>query len=151
MIRSVMHLAATIYVQLFAPLAAATFLGAIWRGGKSEVLIGGMFVVATDLQKIAEHALASAYTAFDPIIAVTDASLFAVLLLIALRDPRVWILCATALQLVVSLAHVGKIMRPDISPLAYAILLGSGGYPSQLLLIIGILQSSRKRPPIATS
>lgn len=146
-----MHLAATLYVELFIPIVAITFLAALRWGGLTEILGATAFLLATDLQKILEGVLAPMFVDFEPFVATIDIALLVILLMLALREPRVWILCATAIQLIVCLAHVGKLFRPDISPLAYAILMGSGGYPSQVLLIIGIYQRTRRSSPIGFS
>lgn len=139
-----MHLAVSLYVQLFGPLTALTFLAALRWGGRTEILAATAYLLATDLQKVSEGLFAPMFAQFEPVVAVIDIALLLILILLALREPRTWILCSSAFQLIVSLAHVGKLLRPDISPLAYAILMGSGGYPSQILLILGIWQRSRR-------
>lgn len=127
-----------LYVALFAPLVIANFIAAyIWRG-RSELVVAASYLAATLLQKALEGIAGPMFAGFEPFVAMIDFALAIGLVLLAVRDPRTWILCAAALQLVVSFAHIGKLLDPSMSRLAYAILMGSGGYPSQILLSIGI-------------
>lgn len=83
---------------------------------------------------------------FEPFVAIIDTALALGLVLLAAHSPKIWVLCAAALQLIVSFAHIGKLLDPGMSRLAYEILMGSGGYPSQILLSIGICLHAMRAP-----
>lgn len=127
-----------IYVELFFPLVCITFLAAIRWGASSEIAVAFAYLVATDSQKIAEGSGARMFAHFEGTVAVIDVALFVALLLVALQNQKKWMICCAALQLLSLFAHFGKLTDQAMSPLAYAILMGSGGYPSQILLSIGI-------------
>lgn len=130
---------ASLYVAAFAPLVVANFVVAMLRGGRLEQWVASSYLAATFCQKALEGLATPMFSSFEPFVATIDIALAIWLLLLAVRNPKVWILCAAALQLVVSCAHIARLFDPQMSRLAYAILTGSGGYPSQILLLIGIV------------
>lgn len=133
------------YVACFPPLVALSLLLA-WRwGGMTELLAALDYLVGTDLQKVAASTPGVRFVHFEPVVATIDITVFLVLLLLAYRRPRTWLLCSAALQFIACLGHVAKVMQPAMPALVYEILMGSSGYPLLLLLWAGIAIDHRRR------
>lgn len=133
------------YVVCFPPLVAMSLLLA-WRwGGTSELLAALVYLVGTDLQKVAASTPGIRFVHFEPIVATIDIAVFLVLVLLANRQPRIWLLCSAALQFIACLGHVAKVMQPAMPALVYEILMGSSGYPLLVLLWAGIAVDHRRR------
>lgn len=146
-----LRMAITIYVNAFLPLCLLS-LALAWRwGGSTERFVAWAFVIATLLQKSTQGLTDPMFSEFELFVALLDFGLLIALLRASFRDPQTWLLIATALQLLSSLAHAARLADVRMTPLAYAILMGSGGYPTQLLLIYGIIALNRRRTRLPTS
>ena len=141
----------TLYTHAFLPLCLLTTALAWLAGGRTERIVACSFAIATLAQKAAQGITGPSFAAFEPVVAAIDTALFIVLLLASLRDPRRWLLIACALQLLASLAHAARLVDASMSRLAYAILMGSGGYLTQLLLLFGIVAHHCRRRWTAVS
>lgn len=142
MLRSIL----VIYVYAFLPICVLS-LALAWRwGGETERFVAWAFVIATLIQKLTKSLFGPMFSQFEPLAAAVDFGLLFVLLRTAIRLPRGWLLGAAALQLLSSLGHIARLADVDMTPLAYAILMGSGGYPTQALLIYGIITARRASP-----
>jgi hypothetical protein len=138
-----------VYVEIFPPLCSLALL-ASWRwGGKTEILAAASYVIAADLQKVVQGWEAPMFARLEVLVALLDAGLFLFLTALAVRTPRTWILCAAALQLLACTGHIAKMLDVSISRLAYAIMMGSSGYPLLILLTAGVIASARQRMRIA--
>lgn len=138
-----------LYVGLFVPVVVANLAAALRWGGRSEVWVASGYFAATVLQKTLQGVGGPMYARFEPFVAIIDVALALGLILLAVHSPKIWILCAAALQLIVSFAHIARLLDPQMSRLAYEILMGSGGYPSQILLSIGICRHAMRRSSAA--
>lgn len=133
------------YVVCFPPLVALSLLLA-WRwGGTTELLVALVYLLGTDLQKLAASRPGARFVHFEPVVATIDIAIFLALALLGSRSPRLWLLSSAALQFVACLAHVAKAMQPSMPALVYEILMGSSGYPLLVLLWIGIAVEHRRR------
>lgn len=133
-----------VYVYAFLPLCLLSLVLA-WRwGGTTERIAAWSFVIATLAQQLGHRIAGPAFSHFEPLMALIDAALFGTLLWLSFGDPRRWLLIASALQLLSLLGHFARLMTGHMMPLAYAILMGSGGYPTQFLLIGGIIAFHRR-------
>lgn len=135
----------TLYTHAFLPLCLSSTALAWLVGGRTERIVACSFVIATLAQKAAQGIAGPSFSAFEPLVAIVDIGLFITLLVVALRDPRRWLLIVCALQLLAALAHVARLADVSMSRLAYAILMGSGGYLTQLLLLFGIAAHYTRR------
>jgi len=135
-----LHLALQIYVQSFLPLVVLVLCAALRWGGRTERVVAWSFVIASLAQKLTQGTFAQAFSQIEPTVAIIDGALLCVLLRASLRDPRWWLLTACALQLLSAIAHLARMVDLGMSPLAYAILTGTGAYPTQFLLIAGIVE-----------
>lgn len=126
-----------LYVELFPALCAMLVLAA-WRwGGSNELIVASLYVIATDLQKCLQGVDAPMFHHIEYGVAAIDFGVLSALTALAVTEPRKWILCSAALQMLVTSSHFAKYLESDISPLSYAILAGSGGYPMLALLAFG--------------
>lgn len=143
MVAPAMLLFATLYVESFAPLCALLLILA-WRfGGRIELIVACLFMIATDLQRAFVALNSQSYSRFEPALAAIDWALCVSLFLLCLRRPKPWLLATAALQFLSSFGHLAKLIDVGLSPLAYAILMGSGGYPTLILLGAGIISHAR--------
>ena len=150
MIRSAMPAWTTLYALLFWPLLLG-ISAAAWRwGAAAERAVATVYVVAA----VAEMALRShhAFARFESGVAAVDLWLLAALLLIVVRHGRAWTYAAAVIQTLVAAGHLAKLVEPTISPMAYVIMTGGGGYPQLLLLLsgtVGTLLARRDRTTAA--
>lgn len=133
-----LHTLIQIYVHAFFPLCLLTLCAAISWGSTTERTVACSFVIASATQNVLLALFGQNYAHLEPSVAIVDTALLCVLFRTSLRHPQWWLLTACALQLLSALAHLGHLADLGMSPLAYAILTGTGGYPTQLLLIAGI-------------
>jgi hypothetical protein len=142
-----LHTAIHIYVNAFLPLCLLTLGAAIRWGGTTERIIAWSCVMASVMQKVLMALFGHNFGHLEPTVILVDLALLAMFCWMALRDPQWWVLTACAFQLLSASAHLGHLVDTGMSPLAYAILNGTGGYPTQFLLIAGIVghrRSSRR-------
>jgi|GEM_PF-2632159 len=133
------------YVVSFPPLVALSLLLA-WRwAGTTELLVALVYLLGTDLQKIAASTPGVRFVHFEPVVATIDIAVFLALALLGYRSPRLWLLSSAALQFIACLGHVAKAMQPSLPALVYEILMGSSGYPLLALLWTGIAIERRQR------
>lgn len=127
-----------LYVSLFFPLVCLTFGAALKWGGKHEIGAASAFLAATIAQRLIEALYPKTFYAFEILVASIDLSLFIGLATMAIQSQKKWLISVAALQLLALFGHFARLLDDAMTPLAYAILMGSGGYPSQILLLIGI-------------
>lgn len=133
------------YVVSFPPLVALSLLLA-WRwAGSTELLVALVYLLGTDLQKLAASTPGVRFVHFEPVVATIDIAVFLALALLGYRNPRLWLLSSAALQFIACLGHVAKAMQPSMPALVYEILMGSSGYPLLALLWTGIAIERRRR------
>jgi presenilin-like A22 family membrane protease len=134
-----LHSIIQIYVNAFLPLCLLTLGAAIRWGGTTERVIAWSCVLASAMQKVLMALLGHNFSHLEPTVMIVDLALLIAFCWMSLRDPRWWVLTACAFQLLSASAHLGHLVDTGMSPLAYAILNGTGGYPTQLALIAGIV------------
>jgi hypothetical protein len=133
------------YVGCFAPLVALSILLA-WRwGGTTQLLVALIYLIGTDLQKAVARTAGIRFVHFEPIVATIDIAAFLALVVLAYRQPRIWLLCSAALQFIACLGHAAKVLQPAMPALVYEILMGSAGYPLLVLLWVGIATSRARK------
>lgn len=143
-----------IYVHAFLPLCMLLAIAA-WRwGGNIERRASWAFVTAMTAATLTQGLGHAMYSTVEWGVALFDVLLFLVFLNLSFRDPRAWLLVATALQLLSASAHLARMVHIGMSALAYGILTGTGGYPILILLAAGIVAKARlqmkTQPPVGT-
>jgi len=74
---------------------------------------------------------------------VIDCGLLAGLTIIGVRSGKGWVLCAAALHLLSTTAHVARITTPGMWRLGYQVMAEASSYPVLLLLALGIWNRHR--------
>lgn len=138
------------YVWMFWPALLLAVGAAMKWGGPAEKWAGIAYLGAAVTETLVRAPLSHAYRTVDVGVASVDLGLLIALIVFLVRYERRWLYAASALQFVVVTAHIAKLTVPGMSRLAYAIMTGSGGYPSLLLLAVGTatfaLHPSKRRP-----
>lgn len=85
---------------------------AIRRGGQPERIASAAYVGTSLIWLVARPIIGSStFKDFDPLVFAIDLVLFVVLMRVAMRANRWWPLCASALQLIVLIAHGIKLVQ----------------------------------------
>lgn len=85
---------------------------AMRRGGQPERIAAAAYVGTSLIWMVARPIIGSStFVNFDPLVFAVDLVVFVVLMRVALRANRWWPLCASALQLIVLIAHGVKFFQ----------------------------------------
>lgn len=126
------------YLPLFY-IALVALLAAGWRWGEWPEKAGAaLYAVATIVSLLSLPGAATEYHHVEIGVAVVDLSLLIGLTVIALRANRWWPICASALQLIAITAHLAKALNPDLSRLAYGLMIGILSYVALINLAVGL-------------
>lgn len=134
-----------LYVWMFWPALVITVGMAAKWGGPAERWAGAAYLGAAITETLIRAPMSHAYRTIDVGVAGVDLCLLIALIACLVRYERRWLYAASALQFVVVTAHIAKLTVPTISRLAYAIMTGSGGYPSLVLLAVGTATFALRR------
>lgn len=138
-----------IFVVAFGALLVAASLCACRMGGAAERRVAVAFIAA--------WAVSMAFTYFGnppverfhspwlPIVMV-DTVLTIILAATAMRFRRYWLIPATALQIVLVVAHAVRIFDPGFWPLSYAVMTWSWPFIQVLLLLVASAMARSPRP-----
>lgn len=130
-------------VWIFLALLCVSCLLALWLGGAPERLVAGIFVLAWLASKAVPRSW-RIFAQFETMTLAIDILLLVALLLIALKANRRWPMAMTSLQAIIVLAHLAKLVDPQLIRPAYAIMTWSWPFLQLLLLIIGTLLHARR-------
>lgn len=123
-------------------------------GGGPERWLSGSILTAMGLDRLYHFAASGGatvwrftdYSRLDVGHLVLDGSLLIIMVTVALRANRVYVLWIAGLQIVTFLSHFGRGSQADIHPLAYAIMTHAPFYLQMVLLVAGlVLHVLRKR------
>ena len=102
-----------IFFAIFVSLLVGSSLLAWWKGGAPERIVSSMFLIAW-LASVALYATeARRYESVDWIGPGLNIALFLGLYAVARRANRTWPILAASLQILIVLAQVGRILRPE--------------------------------------
>jgi len=138
------------HVLLYLALLAAVTLYALIRGDRDARVTAIACVAATAITAVVLSPLAGRYGNVETGVATIDFVVLAVFVTVALQSARFWPLWISALQLTTSLAHLIKLIEPELLNFAYAAALRAWSYPILLILAVGIYRSSLREPDSAT-
>jgi hypothetical protein len=136
-----------IFIIAFAALLAAASLCA-WRyGGAAERRVALAFMIAWAVSIVIEAPPEGRYqTVWWPILLV-DVIIFGLLARWAHQYRRAWLIPAAALQAVLLIAHVIRLLDPLFWPLAYTVMIWGWPFLQLILLVIGsITMRPTQRP-----
>jgi hypothetical protein len=83
------------------------------------------------------------YRAVEIGVLAVDLILLAALVWVMAAADRRWLIWLVALQMIATTGHLARLVTPDLSRMAYALMVGASSYPALLLLGIGILSHRR--------
>lgn len=118
--------------------------GYAWlRGRSDERIAAATCVVAT----FASFALVTElrYSGVEFGVLAVDLATLAVFVAVALRSERFWPLWVSGLQLTASVAHLLKLIQPDLMPFAYAAAEAVWSYPILIILAVATWRVPRYR------
>jgi len=115
-------------------------------GGRPERRAATMYLVAAVATVAVRPALSVRYAGVEAATFVIDVLLLLGLARVTSRSNRWWLICATALQGLTVLAHVGKLLNPNLLRLGYQMMATWAALPQLMLLALGVLiQAMRAR------
>lgn len=120
------------YVVLIAALGYV-----LRRGGAPERIVAALFVVAAVATSIVPFDYKSTFHILNWGVLAVDLTLFACLLLVALRANRFWPIWLAAFQLVELGIHGVRAYDANLWAIVYGRAIGLIAYPMMLLLVIG--------------
>ena len=127
-------------IMLFYSVQLAASGYAAWRGGLPERAVGALLLVAAILSSAIPLTTWHEYVALNRGLLLIDATLLAILMLVAVRANRYWPMWLAALQLVAIGVHGVRAYDPHILPIVYARIVGEIAYPMLALLVIGTVR-----------
>jgi hypothetical protein len=117
---------------------------ALWRGGWPERAAIINLVAMSLLTVVAASPLALRFTTVEWDAVGIDALCLAIFLAIALRTNLNWVLWVTALQALVVLAHLAKVLDPEMIPKGYGFIMAVWSYPQILLIGHAVYRRQRR-------
>lgn len=136
------------YVASFwAILTGLTLLA--WRGRRRSrgarawlrqptLAVAALYWGAALLTVVSNPSPPSRFFYLEPMLLLIDLGLFVGLALIGMRSGKGWVLCAAALQLISTAAHVARLTTPGMWRLGYQVMEEASSYPLLGLLAVGI-------------
>ena len=121
----------------FAVLLFGCFFYALARGGWPEKA-GAFALVAGSLLTVAVNSpLPQRYASVEVGILIVDVAVLLAFLALALLTDRYWPLWTTALQLLVVLAHLARLVDPGMFRLGYGFILAVWSYIQIVIMVLG--------------
>lgn len=128
------------WVALPLSVAAAR----LW-GGWAERAVALCYVAAFAATTLVLELHAKPFVSIQLGLVLVDAALIVALAAIAVRSSMAWVIWATSFQIIGTLGHLSKLVRPEMSRLAYGLMEGMSGWPTLIALMIGIWKFRRSR------
>lgn len=126
---------------------ALLLLGAIYvlaRGSAPERIAMITVVVGSELTLLAVTFGIGTYDTAQYGVLAIDLVVLAIFGAIALRADRFWPLWLTGCHIIGVLAHLAKMLAPDLHPWAYAVALSFGGYLMIALIVVGTFRHQQR-------
>jgi uncharacterized membrane protein len=134
----------TYFVLFWIFLILVCGAAAVW-GGKSERAAAVLYAGAAVLTLLVRPALQHRYEHVEIAVLTIDVGLLIGLSVVTVRSRKWWPTCATALQALTVLAHVGKLLNPLLWRYGYQLMAVWSAVPSLLPLAFGIISTIRDR------
>lgn len=141
-------------IALFSALLIGATGYALIRGRSDERLTAAICIVASLASLVLMGPVRLRYSNIEIGVLIVDILTLVGFTYVALRSDRFWPLWVSGLQLTTSIAHLLKVLEPNLMPLAYAAAGRSWGYPILIILAIGTWRGQRRRAieqPFATA
>ena len=134
----------SIYFLLFWSSLILVSLAAYRWGGTPEKAVAAMYLLAAVATVVVHPATTVRYRNVEMGVFLIDACLLAGLCVVSVRADRWWPLCATALQLLTVLSHVGKAVNPGLWRYGYQLMAVWAAWPTVGLLALGVWRHHRR-------
>jgi len=142
-----------LYVASFwAILLALSLLAWLWRDRslkpaetlvQPELAVVSLCWTAAIVTLVCKPPSAVRFFDLEPALLLVDIGLLVSLTIIGVRSGKGWVLCAAALQLLSTSAHVARLTTPGMWRLGYQVMEEASSYPILLLLAVGIWNRRR--------
>lgn len=116
-------------------------LFALWRGGRDERIVAAALLVNTIASKLA---VGSDWGEPEYLVLIADVALSAVLLALALRTTKWWVLWCAAFELLIVITHVAIVVDPTVRARSYVTGMIIWSYMVLLPLGFGAWETSRR-------
>lgn len=134
-----------IWGYIFIALIAATTAYTLYAGDREARLAILTLVGGSALTIVAVYYSGQYYESANALVALVDFAVLGVFLWLSLASRRYWTLCLPALQAIVCITHVAKLIAPDIIPRAYVVAQGHWSYYQILLIVMAAHMHSVRR------
>lgn len=111
----------------------------LW-GGRAERIVSALYIAALAVSKLLKSDVAVDFHSIETGVLVADFMLVVSLAIVASRYGKQWIIFAASFQLISTLAHFARLIRSDLTPLAYSLMESASSYPALIALATGIYQ-----------
>lgn len=137
-------------VLIFLALLLAVTAYALMRGDRDARITALACIGATVGTMIVLSPLIVRYASVETGVAAIDVAVLIVFVAVAVQSTRFWPLWISGLQLTTTLAHVIKIIEPELLNVAYAAAMRFWSYPILLILAVGTYRTRYKTKAAAT-
>jgi hypothetical protein len=134
-----------IWGYIFIALIAATTAFVLYAGDRDARLAILTLVGGTALTVLAVYFSGQYYESANGLVALVDFLVFGVFWWLSLGSRRYWTLCLPALQAIVCLTHIAKLVAPDIVPRAYVATQGHWSYYQIILILLATYMHGKRR------
>jgi len=134
-----------IWGYIFIALIAAATAYTLYAGDREAciailALVGGSALTIAAVYYSGEY-----YESANGLVALVDFAILGIFLWLSLASRRYWTLCLPALQAIVCITHVAKLIAPDIIPRAYVVAQGHWSYYQIILIVMAAHMHSVRR------
>lgn len=133
------------FVPLFEVSLIVALTFALIRGGGPERVAAALFTLGS-IGSLAGgwRGVPGGFAVVPTYLMLVDCAMLAAMIVLTLRANRLWLILATACQLLAVLCHVTKLLAPSIIPTGYAFLTTIWSWPMVLLLLGGTMARARR-------
>jgi len=136
-------------VLIYLSLLLAVTIYALRRGDREARVTALACVGATAATAIVLSPLIVRSANVETGVAAIDVAVLVVFVTVALQSARFWPLWISGLQLTTTLAHLIKLIEPDLLNVAYGAAMRFWSYPILLILAIGTYRTRLKTQDVA--
>lgn len=124
-----------------------------WWGalGQPEIGVAMLLLSAATLTALLRPAVGIRFVGLETTMLAIDLALFLALSFLGVSSGKWWVLCAAALQLISTTAHLARLTTPGMWRLGYQVMEEASSYPTLALLACGIWLRFRQKKTDAQS
>lgn len=134
-----------IWGYIFIALIAAATAYTLYAGDREACIAILTLVSGSALTIAAVYYSGQYYESANGLVALVDFAILGIFLWLSLASRRYWTLCLPALQAIVCITHIAKLIAPDIIPRAYVAAQGHWSYYQIILIVMATHMHSVRR------